>query len=151
MRGDLMWTCPVWAKRSTPDNFREPSRFNSTTGEQKGITQTIYTDSEPPSQMPNSLMPSAKLSSANLPFFTSLVWRGRGSNHGLRTPSGRSNHYATQGRWHCDWSKLYITEQDWLKGSPIWPKVIWLLNESRLFMMWICGTNFELLHNRAQP
>ncbi len=44
---------------------------------------TIYTDSEPPSRMPNSLMPSAKLRSANLPVFTSLVWRGRESNRGL--------------------------------------------------------------------
>ncbi len=59
MRGDLMWTCLVWAERSTPDNFRVPShRFNSATGEQKGITQTIYTDSEPPSRMPNSLAAS---------------------------------------------------------------------------------------------
>ncbi len=70
----LMWTCLVWAERSTPDNFWGPSqRFNSTTGEQKVITKTIYTDSEPPSRMPSSLMPSAKLRSANLPFFTSLV------------------------------------------------------------------------------
>ncbi len=30
--------------------------------------------------MPNSLMSSAKLRSANLPFFTSLVWRSRGTN-----------------------------------------------------------------------
>ncbi len=45
------------------------NRFNSATGEQKGITQTIYTDSEPPSRTSNSLMPSAKLRSANLPFF----------------------------------------------------------------------------------
>ncbi len=65
-----MWTCLVWAKRPTSDNFWVPShRFNSGTGEQKGITQTIYTDSEPPSWMPNSLMPSAKLRSANLPTF----------------------------------------------------------------------------------
>ncbi len=49
--------------------FWVPSqRFNSATGEQKGITQTIYIDSGPPSRMPNSLMPSAKLRSANLPF-----------------------------------------------------------------------------------
>ncbi len=60
MRGDLMWICLVWAERSTPDNFWVPScRFNSATGEQKRITQTIYTDSEPPSRMPNSLVPSA--------------------------------------------------------------------------------------------
>ncbi len=46
----LMWICLVWAKRSTTDNlnFRAPShRFNSATGEQKGITQTIYIDSRP--------------------------------------------------------------------------------------------------------
>ncbi len=74
MRGDLMWTGLVWAERSTPDNFWVPShQFNPTTDEQKGITQTIYTDSEPPSWMPNSLMPSANLRSANLLFFTSLV------------------------------------------------------------------------------
>ncbi len=38
------------------------------------------------SQLPNSLMPSAKLRSANLPVFTSLVWHGRGSNPGLQHP-----------------------------------------------------------------
>ncbi len=70
----LMWTCLVWAEQSTPNNFWVPShRFNSATGEQKGITQTIYTGSEPTSRMPNSLMPSTKLRSANLPFLTSLV------------------------------------------------------------------------------
>ncbi len=53
--------------------FVRSHRFNSATGEQKGITQTIYTDSEPPSRMPNSLMPRAKLRSANLPFFVSLM------------------------------------------------------------------------------
>ncbi len=80
MRGDLMWTCLVWTERSTPDNFGVPShRFNSAIGEQKEITQTIYTDSEPPSRMPNSLMPSANLRSANLPCFLSSVWHGRGS------------------------------------------------------------------------
>ncbi len=83
----LMWTCLVWAEQSTPDSFYVPShRFNSATGEQKWITQTIYTDSEPPSRMPNSLMPSAKLRSANLPLFTTLVWRDRGSNPGLPHP-----------------------------------------------------------------
>ncbi len=71
---ELMWTRLVWAPPSTPYSFWVPShRFNSTTGEQKGITRAIYTDSEPPSQLPNSLMPSAKLRSANLPLFTSLV------------------------------------------------------------------------------
>ncbi len=45
---ELMWTCLVWAERSMPDSFWVPShRFNSGTGEQKGITQTIYTDSKP--------------------------------------------------------------------------------------------------------
>ena len=62
MHCDLMWTCLVWDERSTADNFGVPShRFNSATGDQKGITQTIYTDSEPPSPMPDSLMPSNKL------------------------------------------------------------------------------------------
>ncbi len=56
MRGYLMWTCLVWAERPTPEKFWVPShRFNSATGEPKGIGQTIYTDSEPPSWMPNSL------------------------------------------------------------------------------------------------
>ncbi len=33
MRGDLKWTCLVWAERSTPDNFWVPSHwFNSATG-----------------------------------------------------------------------------------------------------------------------
>ncbi len=52
---------------------------------------------EPPSRLPNSLMPSAKLRSANLPFLMSLVWRGWGSNPGL-PHAGRSNHYAMRGR-----------------------------------------------------
>ncbi len=83
----LMWTCLVWAEQSTPDNFWVPShRFSSATGEQRGIIQNIYTDSEPPSRMRNSLMPSAKLRSAILPFFTSLVWFGQGSNPGLPPP-----------------------------------------------------------------
>ncbi len=39
---ELMWTCLVWAEGSTPDSFWVPNhRFNSATGEQKGITQTI--------------------------------------------------------------------------------------------------------------
>ncbi len=104
MSGDLMWTCLVWAEWSTSDNFWVPShRFNSATGEQKGITQTIYTDSEPSSQTPNSLMPSAKLRSANLPFFTSLVWCSQASKPVSRTPSGHSNHYATQGCSNAQW------------------------------------------------
>ncbi len=77
----VMWACLVWAERSTPDSFWVPShRFNSATGEQQRITQTIYTDPEPPSRLPNSLMPSAKLRSTNFPVFTSLVWPGWGSN-----------------------------------------------------------------------
>ncbi len=67
MHGDIMRTGLVWAERSASDNFWVPShQFNSATSEQKGIPQTIYTDSEPPSRLPNSLMPSAKLRSANL-------------------------------------------------------------------------------------
>ncbi len=38
----LMWNGLAWAKRSTPDSFWVPShRFNSATGEQKGITLTL--------------------------------------------------------------------------------------------------------------
>ncbi len=44
------------------------------------------TDSEQASRLPNSLMPNAKPRSANLPVFTSLVWRGRGSNPVLPHP-----------------------------------------------------------------
>ncbi len=106
----------VWAERSTPDNFLGSShRFNSATGEQKGIIQTIYTDSKPPSWMPNSLMPSAKLRSANLPFlrlffiyfffiqrhFSNFTCDAVGDRTpASRTPSGRSNHCATRGRGH---------------------------------------------------
>ncbi len=82
-----MWSCLVGPNELRPTMFWVPShRFNSATGEQKGIAQTIYSDSEPPSRVPNSLMPSAKLRSANLPFFKSLVWRGRGSNPGHPHP-----------------------------------------------------------------
>ncbi len=49
MRGDLMWTCIVWAERSMPDNFWVPShRFISTTGEQKeSLRPFIPTPSHP--------------------------------------------------------------------------------------------------------
>ncbi len=102
-----MWPCLVWAERSpersTLNSFWVPShRFNSAPCEQKGITQTIYTDSEPHSLLPNSLMPSAKIRSATSQFLrrkTLRLWCvGRGSNPGLPHPSGRSTHYATQGR-----------------------------------------------------
>ncbi len=46
--------------------------LNSATGEQKGITQTNYTDSEQTSRLSNSLMPSAKLNRSNLPLFMSF-------------------------------------------------------------------------------
>ncbi len=114
MRGDLMWTYLVWAERSTPDNFWVPisHRFNSATGEQKGITQTIYTDSEPPSQMPNSLMPSAKLRSANLPFFTCLHGVTR-SGIEPRPPAPRADALTYAGAvlgmwvwWHEDWIRI---------------------------------------------
>ncbi len=97
---ELMWTCLVWAGRSMPDSFWVPShRFNFDTDEQKWITQTIYTDSEPPSRLPNLLMPSAKLRSANLPVLR--LWCDA---VGDRTPashtlSGHSNHRATHGRY----------------------------------------------------
>ncbi len=40
--GELIWTCFVWAGRSTPNTFGVPShQLNSATDEQKWITQTI--------------------------------------------------------------------------------------------------------------
>ncbi len=95
---ELMWTCLVWAEQSTTDSFWMPSHwFNSTTGEQRGITQTIYTDSEPPSRLPNSLMPSAKLRSATCQFLRLWCDTIGGRTPAFCSPSGRSNHYATQG------------------------------------------------------
>ncbi len=97
---EFMRTCLVWAERSTPNSFQVPShRFNSATGERKWITQTIYTDSEPHSRLPNSLMPSAKLRSANLPFLR--IWCDAVGDRtpASGTPSERSNHCATQGWW----------------------------------------------------
>ncbi len=88
---ELMWTCLVWVERSIADNFWVPSqRFSSATGEQKGITQTIYTDSEPPSRMPNSLMPSAKLRSANFHFLCLWCDAVGDRTPASCTPSGRS-------------------------------------------------------------
>ncbi len=96
---ELMGTCLDLAERSMPDSFRLSShRFNSTTGEQKGITQTIYTASEPPSRLSNSLMPSDKLRSGNLPVFTYWCDAVGDQTPASRTLSGRSNHYATQER-----------------------------------------------------
>ncbi len=68
-------------------------RFNSATGEQKGITQAICTDSELASRLANSLMPSA-----NLQIFTSWCDTVRDRTQASRTLSGRSNHYATEGK-----------------------------------------------------
>ncbi len=47
-----------------------------------------YHDSEPPNWMPNAQLINANCQAAkpNLPFLTSLVWRGRGSNPGLPHP-----------------------------------------------------------------
>ncbi len=96
---ELMWTDFVWAERSSPDSFLVPShRFNSATVEQKGITQTIYKDSEPPSRLPYSLMPSAKLRSANLPLFSLWCDAVGDRTPASRTLSGCSNLCATQGR-----------------------------------------------------
>ncbi len=67
-----------------PAGFWVPShRLNFITGERKGITQTIILT---PSRPTHSLVSSAKLRSANLSVFTSLVWRGWGSNPGLPHP-----------------------------------------------------------------
>ncbi len=70
----------------------------SATGEQNGITstlKTIYTDSEPSSRLPNSLMPSTKLRSAfHLPVLR--LWYDAVGDWTLAscTPSGRSDHYS---------------------------------------------------------
>ena len=79
---ELMWTCLVWAERSTPDTF----------------WVTIYTVSEPPSQLSNSLMPSAKPRIANLQFLRLWYDAVGDRTPPSRTPSGRSSHYATRGR-----------------------------------------------------
>ncbi len=98
MRGDLMWTCLVWAERSTPDNFWVPSHwFNSATGEQKESLGPDHTDPEPPSRMPNSLMPSAKLKwKAHIIL---CLWCDAVGDWtpAFRTPSRCSNHYAMPG------------------------------------------------------
>ena len=75
-------------------------RFNSATGEQKGIIQTIYTDPELSSRLPNSLMPSAKLRSINISFLRLWCDAVGDRTPPSRTPSGRSNHCATRGRSH---------------------------------------------------
>ena len=99
MCGDLICGPVLFGLKDLPPTILECQATDLIApGEQKGITQTIYTDSETPSRMPNSLMPSAKLRSANLPFFTSLVWRGRDRTPISHTPNGDSNHYATRGR-----------------------------------------------------
>ena len=52
MRGELIWTCFVWAEWSTPDSFWVPShRLFFASSEQKWITQTIYTDSKQASRL----------------------------------------------------------------------------------------------------
>ena len=45
-----------------------------------------YTDSEMASQLPNSLVLSAKLKSGNRPLFMFLLWRDQGSNPGHLYP-----------------------------------------------------------------
>ncbi len=94
---ELMWTCLFWTERSTPDSFEVPRRrFNSATGEQKWLTQTIYTDSEPPSRLPNSLMPSWEAQTSHiLRLWCDAVGDRTLASH---TPNGRSNHYATRGQ-----------------------------------------------------
>ncbi len=98
---ELMWTYlhVVWSERSTPDNFWVAShQFKSATGEQKGIIHIIYTDSEPPSRLTNSLMPSAKLRNANFPVFTSGLTR---SGIEPRPPAPRADALTTATRgWY---------------------------------------------------
>ncbi len=76
---ELLWTCLVRCQ-ATDSISPQVSRNESLR------PYNILTPSRPPSRFPNSLMPSAKLRSANLPVFASLVWRGRGSNPGLPHP-----------------------------------------------------------------
>ena len=109
MHGELMWTWFVWAEGSTPDTFGVPShRFNSATGEQEWITQTIYTDSEPPSRLSNSLMPSAKLRNANLPVLRLCCDAVGDRTPSSPTPTERSNHYATRGQSPIDGQKVWL-------------------------------------------
>ncbi len=106
-----MWNSLVWAERSTPGSFWVPShRFNSATGEQKWITQTIYTNSEPPSRLPNSLMQAPSWEGQTSQFLRLWCDAVRNRTPASRTPSGRSNHCATQGwswraglRCRCVW------------------------------------------------
>ncbi len=101
-----------WAERSMPGNFWVPNhRFNFATGEQKGITETIYTDSKPPNRLPNSLIPSAKLRSANLPVLR--LWCDAVGVE-PRTPAPRSLWYtgAVGSRWEnlkCGISRERLT------------------------------------------
>ncbi len=106
---ELILARHVWAERSAPDSFWVPSHWlNSAKGEQMNPSGH-YNDSEQASRLPNAVMPSANVRSANLLVFTSLVWRGRGSNPGLPHSSGRSNHYAkgpVEQKW-VRWRKMY--------------------------------------------
>ncbi len=100
MRGGLMWTCLVWAERSTPDNLWVPShhRFNSATGEQKGITETIIlTPSRPVGCLTHQYQAPSR--EVQISHFLRLWCDAVGDQTPTsRTPSGRSNHYGTRGR-----------------------------------------------------
>ncbi len=68
---ELMWTCLIWAERSTPDNFWVPShRFNSAMCRwaDRNHSDHLYW-LRASSRLPNSLMPSTKLRSAKPPAF----------------------------------------------------------------------------------
>ncbi len=74
--------------------FWVPShRFYSATGEQTGITQTIYTDSQPSSRMPTSLMPRAKLRAQTSHFLRLGVTR---SGIEPRPPAPRADDLTTR-------------------------------------------------------
>ncbi len=148
---ELMWTCIVWTERSTPDNFGVPShRFNSAIGKQKGITQTIYTDSEPPSRMPNSLMPNAKLRSANLPFFYILGVTRSGIEPWPPAPRADTNHYATRGRYYLiiTYGLNPLLYEIWLRNprelcvSKTWEYIFifpqWIYHNIITFQYWTC-------------
>ena len=141
MRGVLTWTCLVWAERTTPDNFwMSNHRLNSATGEQKGFTQTIYTDSKPPSRMPNSLMPSAKLEAQTSHFLRLWCDAVGDRTPASRTASGRSNHYATRGHWITSsnpvWSififhlidRVLLDQVSLVQKTGLKPNISWLLD-----------------------
>ncbi len=152
-----MWTCHVWAKRSTPHNFWVPShRFNFATGEQKEITQTIYTDSEPPVVI-NAKRQAEKRKPPS--FYVFGMTRSE-SNPGLPHPErGRSNYCATRGRiqlpgaWvhkmrNGRWESVCILAQRTAPGQMnVNARIGWYsANNSQSY----CGENLKVLKPQGE-